>query len=89
MSAYSKDLCIIQLDEQSSLKGVKARVLNAFLEGIMCFRFEFQFKKPGSKPRQFEDRVALPKDADERVALEMAEDQFQKFLNTVTRLIRS
>lgn len=89
MASYSKDLCIITFDERSSLGAVKKRVLNAFLEGIMCFQFRFQFKKPGGKPRQFEDRVALPKDADERVALEMAEDQFQKFLNTVTRLIRS
>lgn len=81
MSAYSKDLCVITLDGASKLGEVKRRVLHAFLEGIYCFRFVLRHQK-----RCFEDRVALPKDADEACALEMAEHQFQRFLNTVVRV---
>ena len=80
MSAYSKDLCVVTLDASAKLGAVKRRVLNAFLEGIYCFRFVLKHGR-----RSFEDRVALPKDADDACALEMAEHQFQRFLNTVVR----
>ena len=78
MSAYSKDLCIVVFNEASNLEATKRKVKNAFLEGFMCFRFEVNIK---GKP--FEDRVALPVDADEACAEEMAEFQFQRFENTV------
>lgn len=81
MSAYSKDLCVVTFDASTKVGEVKRRVLNAFLEGIYCFRFVMQHGK-----RCFEDRVALPKDADEACALEMAEHQFQRFLNTVVKI---
>lgn len=81
MSAYSKDLCVIQLDESANLRLVRARVLNAFREGIMCFQFRLKWFN-----RTFEDRVALPANADEDCALEMAEFQFTRFLNTVAEL---
>lgn len=81
MSAYSKDLCVIQFNEATKLGEVKRRVLNAFLEGIMCFQFILH-----AKGRKFRDCVALPKDADEAVALEMAEFQFSRYVNTVAKL---
>jgi hypothetical protein len=81
MSAPTKDLCIIEFDESANLGQVKRRVLNAFLEGIMCFQFRLKFGK-----RVFEDRVALRAEADEAEALEMAEYQFSRFLNTVGQL---
>ncbi|MEN3942510.1 hypothetical protein WJU23_14520 [Prosthecobacter sp. SYSU 5D2] len=88
MAAYSKDLCIIELDEASRLPGVRGRVVAAFLEGILCFQFRFRCKARSGRVRRFEDRVALPRDADEAVAREMAEAQFQRFLNTVGKLMR-
>lgn len=81
MSAYSKDLCIVNFTPATKLGEVKRRVLNAFLEGIMCFQFRF-----AAKNRKFEDRVALPPNADEAMALEMAEYQFSRFINTVAKL---
>jgi hypothetical protein len=82
MSAPTKDLCIINFDEKANLPEVKRRVLNAFLEGYYCFQFRLTFGK-----RQFEDRVALPADADEACALEMAEYQFSRFLATISGLV--
>lgn len=81
MSAYSKDLCVVTFDESANLQQVKQRVLNAFLEGYMCFQFRLTWHK-----RKFCDRVALPEDADEACALEMAEFQFQRFCETVAKL---
>lgn len=78
MSAPTKDLCTIILNESVNLPVVKQRVLNAFLEGYMCFLFRLRIRG-----RLFEDRVALPADADEACALEMAEFQFARFCNTV------
>lgn len=82
MSAPTKDLCVIEFDETATIGTVKKRVLNAFLEGIMCFQFRLKFHK-----RTFEDRVALPADADEACALEMAEFQFMRFTNTITECL--
>lgn len=82
MSAYSKDLCIITFNEHTKLGHVQKRVLNAFLEGIMCFQFKFVYRN-----RKFCDRVALPLDADEECATEMAEYQFQRYCNTVAQII--
>ena len=81
MSAPTKDLCIIQLTETSTVGEVKRRVLNAFVEGIYCFQFRLTWHK-----RKFEERVALPADADEACALEMAEEYFGIFCATVARL---
>ena len=81
MSAPTKDLCIIRLNEGSHLPGVKKLVLNAFREGIYCFKFSLVFHR-----RIFEDRVALPADADEECAIEMATYQFARFMNTVGQL---
>lgn len=81
MSAPTKDLCTINLDERANASIVKRRVLHAFREGIFCFKFVLKFKK-----RTFEDRVALPADADEECAIEMASFQFGRFLNTVGQL---
>lgn len=81
MSAYSKDLCVVTFDASTKVGEVKRRVLNAFLEGIYCFQFVLRHGK-----RRFEDRVALPKDADEACALEMAEHQFDRFVNTVVQM---
>lgn len=83
MSAYSKDLCVVTFDASTKLGEVKRRVLNAFLEGIYCFRFVLKHQR-----RVFEDRVALPKDADEACALEMAAHQFDRFVNTVVRVVK-
>jgi hypothetical protein len=82
MSAPTKDLCIIVLNESSSIGEVKRRVLNAFKEGFYCFRFELVWHK-----RKFESRVALPSDADESHALEMAEAAWGTFCATITSLI--
>lgn len=82
MSSYSKDLCIVTFDESTKIGKVKRKILNAFIEGIMCFQFRFQFRK-----RQFCDRVALPADADEGCALELAEHQFERYTNTVAKCI--
>jgi len=82
MSAYTKDLCIITFTESTKPGEVKRRVLNAFLEGIMCFQFHLSYKK-----RFFCDRVALPADADEACALEMAEYQIERFTNTIAGLV--
>jgi len=81
MSAPTKDLCVINLDERAHLPGVQKLVLNAFREGIYAFQFRLKFQK-----RVFEDRVALPADADEECALEMATYQFARFMNTVGQL---
>lgn len=81
--SYSKDLCIVEFNEHSTLKGTQTRVLNAFIEGIMCFQFRFKGKdKRTLQLRKFEDRVALPLDAIEKDALDMAEDHFKEFANT-------
>lgn len=87
MSAPTKDLCIIEFNEHSHALGTKKRVLNAFLEGIMCFQFRFSHKDKRGRVRKFEERVALPADADEECALEMAEYHFLRFINTAANLI--
>lgn len=81
MSAPTKDLCIIQFTETSNLAWTQRCVLNAFLEGIYCFQFRLAWRG-----RQFEEPVALPADADEECALEMAEEYFDMFLHTVGQL---
>jgi hypothetical protein len=81
MSAPTKDLCVIWLDESANISTVRARTLNAFREGIYCFKFVLKFYG-----RTFEDRVALPADSDEECALEMATYQFARFMNTVGQL---
>jgi hypothetical protein len=81
MSAPTKDLCVIEFDETANVTQVQRRVLNDFIEGIYAFQFRLRFGK-----RVFEDRVALPADADEACALEMASWQFGRFLNTVGQL---
>jgi len=86
MSAPTKDLCVLNFDEKSNLPLVQRRVLNAFREGIYCFKFVLRFKTGDHKSRTFVDRVALPADADEECALEMASFQFGRFLNTVGQL---
>ena len=82
MSAPTKDLCIVEFNEQTKLGEVKRRVLNAFLEGIMCFQFRFTYHK-----RQFVDRCALPPEADEAYAIDLAEYAFERYTNTVAKCI--
>lgn len=87
MSAPTRDLCVITFDERSNLPMVRKRVLTAFLSGIYCFQFKFQMKDKRGELRKYEDRVALPEEADEPHALEMAEFHFQRFLNTIPKVL--
>jgi hypothetical protein len=82
MSAPTKDLCIIRITEKTSIKDVKRIVLNAFLEGFYCFKFELVWHG-----RYFFANQALPEDADEDHALEMAEAAWGTFCATLTSLI--
>ena len=81
MSAYSKDLCIVQFTEASTLPATIKKVVNAFREGFYCFSFRLKYKG-----RLFQEDVALPKDADEKLAAEMAQDYFGMFCTTVMNL---
>lgn len=83
MSRQFKDNhCVISLDEHSKLALVRGQVLNAFKQGVVRFQFILKFKG-----RTFRDCVALPADADEECALELATTYFKRFTNTVAQLL--
>lgn len=82
MSKFKQNHCVINLDEHSKPALVGKQVLNAFKEGIVRFQFVLKFKG-----RVFQDCVALPADADEECALELATTYFKRFTNTVAQLL--
>ncbi len=79
--AHSRSLSVIHFTETSNREGLRKQVLAAFLRGRNCFQFHLKYGN-----RRFEDRIALPADADEKTALEMADDQFDAFTETISRL---
>lgn len=82
MSKFKDNHCVINLDEHSKLALVRGQVLNAFKKGVVRFQFILKFKG-----RTFRDCVALPADADEECALELATTYFKRFTNTVAQLL--
>jgi len=79
---FKDNHCVITLDEHSKLALVRGQVLNAFKQGVVRFQFILKFKS-----RTFRDCVALPADADEECALELADTYFKRFTNTVAQLL--
>lgn len=82
MSKFKDNHCVINLDEHSKPALVDKQVLNAFKQGVIRFRFILK-----CKGRVFQDCVALPADADEECALELATTYFKRFTNTVAQLL--
>lgn len=74
----------IKLDHSTTCGGLMKQVVNAYKEGITCFRFTFEHNG-----RKFEDGIALrPEVHDEADAMEMATDIWAMFCKTVQKVIR-
>lgn len=67
------DILKILLHEKSNRDEVRKLVLNAFKEGFVMFWFELTVKG-----RTFDGKGALPEDADEKDAVEFADNYFLK-----------
>lgn len=76
------DILQITFSENSNPFDVTRMVLNAFLRGVMMFKFQFKFHQ-----REFKDCVCMPQDATEADAIEMAKVQYSRFRNTVAKVL--
>ncbi len=84
------DKLVYHFDEHSNLRKTRMDILLAWMNGVTCFSFRFNYKgRKFGDPKSEEDNIAIPHAAgfDERDVIEMATTAYVRFQNTVAKLI--
>jgi hypothetical protein len=85
------DLLVYEFDEHSNLRKTRTDILLAWMSGVTCFSFRFNYKgRKFGDPDSPDDNIAIPHAAgfDERDVIEMATTAHMRFQNTVSKLIK-
>lgn len=84
------DRLIYHFDEHSNLRKTRMDILLAWMNGVTCFSFRFNYKdRKFGDPKSEKDNIAIPHKAgfDEKDVIEMATEAHLRFQNTVSKLI--